>query len=134
VYTATNELTPPSSRVAALPAESYAAIPLIWSGEENTDGVGIAYFDIFVSIDGGPFGVWLAQTRANGAVFLGELEHSYAFYSKATDFAGNTEPAPGTPDAQTRVTLTNRPPVIAPIPNCATNEGAVFVKQVTASD
>jgi hypothetical protein len=133
-YSSTNDVVPPATRVAVLPAESYPAIPLSWTGEDNVNGTGLAYFDIFVSVNGGSFTLWLAQTRAGGAIYHGGLGTNYAFYSVGTDYAGNREPAPGTPDAQTRVTLTNRAPVLAPIANGTTNEGAVFVKQAVATD
>ena len=38
------------------PIESSVNIPVQWSG---TDDEGIAYFDIYVSIDGGPWTLWL---------------------------------------------------------------------------
>lgn len=46
---------PPGSQVATLPASSRSAIPVQWSGEDNAGGRGLAFFDVFVSVDGGAF-------------------------------------------------------------------------------
>jgi hypothetical protein len=126
---------PPSSHVAALPADSYRRIAVNWSGQDNPGGSGIAGYDVFVSANGGDFTNWLQRTTLNGSVYFGEVGHSYAFYSVAVDKAGNREAAPTTPDASTTVTLTNR----APVPLLATNwfsipEGSEFTLQLAATD
>ena len=73
-----------------------------WSGQDNEGGSGIASYDIFVSINGGDFTLWLDDTTDSSAIFTGERGHSYAFYSLATDVAGNTEAETGA-DAVTTV-------------------------------
>src|ERR1022692_2277247 len=61
----------------------------------------IAYFDVYVSDNGAPFTVWQTHTLQTGALFNGVLGHSYAFYSVATDSAGNVQAPPAIPDALT---------------------------------
>lgn len=77
---------------------------------------------------------WLVGTTLNGSIYVGTLGHSYAFYSVATDRAGNRESPPGAPDAFTTVLLTNRPPLFAPVANQAIDEGIEFVLQLSATD
>lgn len=106
------------------PANSTAVIPVQWSGQDNTNGTGIAFFDVFVSTDGGPFAPW--QTRKptiTAGCSRARSESATPCSSVATDVAGNREPEPTTPDAFTTVTRTNRAPVLEPIANRAVREG-----------
>jgi hypothetical protein len=107
------DTTAPASAIAALPAQSYAQIPLTWSGEDNAGGSGLAGFDIWVSDNGGPFMRWLERTTLTSAFYPGVSGHTYAFYSTAVDSAGNVEPIPGAADAQTTVSLINTPPTLS---------------------
>jgi len=124
----------PTSSVAVLPAESFELIPLSWSGEDNADGSGLAWFDIYASVNDGPFTLWLGQTTLRSAVYVGQLGSHYAFYSRATDVAGNREAAPGTPDAQTTVSLTNTAPVLVCVTNVTIDENQVLSVACVASD
>lgn len=120
------DLVAPVSAVAALPAGSFAQIPLSWSGTDT--GSGIASFDIYVSVDGAPATLWLDNTPLFGAVYPGSFGSSYAFYSVASDQAGNTEAAPGSPDAVTTVNRVNSPPVLTVGTNVVVSEGTtVFI-------
>ena len=130
----TADQAPPVSSVAALPAASYTTIPLLWSGGDEPGGSGLASFDIFVSVDDGPFAPWLQATKVRGAVYRGEPGRRYAFYSTAVDVAGNREAPPLQPDAATRVSLANSAPVVAAIPALAIDEGATAVFQASATD
>ncbi|MBX3439916.1 MAG: hypothetical protein KF861_20670 [Planctomycetaceae bacterium] len=92
----------PSSAVGDLPASTSSATFLVsWAGADDEDGSGIADYTVFVSIDGGPFSTWLADTTETEAMFTGEFGRSYAFYSVARDNVGHVEAAPLTADAQT---------------------------------
>jgi len=127
------DTAPPNSAITALPAESGGQIAVSWIGDDG-DGTGIAFFDIFVSANGGAFVPWLQRTTLNGAVYTGTQGHTLAFYSIATDRSGNRESAPSTPDATTSVTLVNRAPVLEPIPVQILDEGKEFQWTVIASD
>ncbi len=94
----------PISSVTFLPAQSPSDFRVSWTGvDEGTSG--IAGFDIYVSIDGGPFQLFLAGTRETSAPFHGEEGHTYAFYSVATDEVGNRQPLPAGAQATTLVPL-----------------------------
>jgi hypothetical protein len=124
---------PPTSQIAALPAQSQTVFPLSWSGDD-AGGSGVAYYDIYFSENSGPFQRWLTATPTVAGVFQGAIGKTYAFYSVAVDQAGNRETPPGTPDAQTTVTFSNRPPVLAAIPTQTVVEGDTFSLTPSATD
>ena len=129
------DTNPPVSAVVALPGISAASFAIEWSGDDSAAGSGIAFFDIFVSVNGGPFTNWLARTTQQSAIFSGVLGNSYAFYSVATDDAGNPEIAPAAPDAQTSTAGgPNTVPSLVPIATMTINEGAEFAFTPTVVD
>jgi hypothetical protein len=135
VYESVNsDTTPPSSAVLALAANSYAQIPVSWTGADEPAGSGLASFDVWVSVNGAPFVPWLQQTTLRGAIYTGGQGGAYAFYSVATDLAGNREAAPASPDAQTLVNLTNTPPTLLVGTNLVADEGDTVVLENRASD
>src|SRR6185436_17628841 len=91
-------------------------------------------FDIYASEDGGPFAVWLEGTAARGAIYAGALGHAYAFYSVASDNAGNRELPPATADATTTVNLVNTPPALLTGTDQTVDEGATVVINNSATD
>lgn len=125
------DTTAPSTHVRSLPLQSYANIPVQWEG---TDAGSSIRYDVFVSADGGAFTPWLTETTASGSVFTGEVGHSYAFYSRGHDAAGNYEDAPPAPDATTAVTQSNVPPVLAAIADQSINPGDTLTLQLAATD
>jgi hypothetical protein len=129
----TPDTTPPTSRMAALPPTSPAQIPLSGSGEDDPAGSGVATFAVLVSVDGGPFTRWIADTRNTTAIYPGAAGHRYAFYALARDAAGNREAAPSAPEAAT-FTVGNSAPVITAAPSVTVDEGQVAELQVTAED
>ncbi|MDB6058344.1 MAG: hypothetical protein JWO95_2188, partial [Verrucomicrobiales bacterium] len=139
-YTLIYEMPPapdtvaPTSSVQSLPVTSYSRFVVNWNGADDSGGRGIAFFEIFVNTDGGTFAPWLQHTTLNAAVFEGEIGHSYAFYSVATDGAGNREPSPSVAQAQTSVTLSNRPPSISLPSTVTVTAGNTLLLDVTATD
>ncbi len=131
---ATNDVSPPASAIAALPAENYPEIPLQWTGQDNAGGSGLAGFDIWVSDNGGPFTRWLERTALTSAFYPGVAGHTYAFYSTAVDVAGNVEPIPGAPDAQTTVSLINTPPTLSLGADLTVDEGQTVLIAASATD
>jgi hypothetical protein len=61
----------PESAVHALPADSHnISIPVAWSGTDDSgQGSGISYFDVYVSVDGGDFELWLSATTVESAAY-----------------------------------------------------------------
>jgi hypothetical protein len=128
------DLVAPVSRLAALPAASYATIPLLWNGGDEPGGSGLVGFDVFASVDDGPFTPWLTATQVRGAIYRGEPGRRYAFYSVAVDKAGNREEAPLQPDAVTRVNLANVAPTIAAVDPVLVDEGSAVTVQLSGND
>lgn len=128
------DLAPPTSGVTVLPAENTAVFPVSWAGNDNSGGTGISFFDVYVSVDQEPFRRWQQETLDRSALYQGALGHNYAFYSIATDEAGNREAPPAIADASTLVTRTNRPPVLEAVADWSLKEGETLVISPVARD
>jgi subtilase family serine protease/photosystem II stability/assembly factor-like uncharacterized protein len=105
----TIDLNVPESHIQSVSGSDQLEIEVKWSGQDSTDGSGIASYDVYVSDNGLPYDVWLSQTTATSGIFMGEPGHEYSFYSIATDKVGNIETTPQHADAV--VKLSNFPPV-----------------------
>jgi hypothetical protein len=87
------DAAPPTSDVAPLPAFSaLTTFPISWNG---ADASGNAWYDVYVSDNGGPYVPFQATARTTSANFTGQTGHTYSFYSIATDNLGNPQGAPG---------------------------------------
>ncbi len=96
----------PTSTVAALPAtEGSTSFTLSWSGNAG-DGSGIAYYNVYVSDDGGTFNNFSMDTTKTSATFTGQAGHTYSFISIATSDVGLNQPAPSTGQATTTIVAT----------------------------
>jgi len=116
--------------MVALPAQVQDEFALSWNG---SDAGGIRYFDIFASTDGSPFTLWKSATTDTAALYKGVPGSSYAFYSVATDTAGNRE-VKTVADAQTSVTGTNTAPIISPLNPVQLVEGQALDLNISATD
>ncbi|MEJ2392693.1 MAG: CARDB domain-containing protein, partial [Gammaproteobacteria bacterium] len=124
----------PTSGVDPLPEQIIDATDFLvtWSGSDAAGGSGLAGYDIYVSTDEGPFEVWLSGTTETSAVFVGERGHSYGFYSRARDRAGNVEESTMAPDAMTEIP--GRPPEIDLGQDAVIDEGGTFSRTGSFSD
>ncbi|HPS00703.1 MAG TPA: carboxypeptidase regulatory-like domain-containing protein [Candidatus Sumerlaeota bacterium] len=94
----------PQSAVEALPESSDANFRVTWSGSDNVGGSGIASYDLYVRKDNETaYQLWLGGTTETQAVYQGDPNHVYRFYSIARDQVGNVEAIPAQPDAVTSV-------------------------------
>jgi hypothetical protein len=136
VYSAgtnTADITPPTTVMRPLPTTSPIDFSLSWSATDDLSGV--AFFDVYVSTNGGPFGLWSPRIAQPGAVFHGVPGQTYAFYALGTDAAGNAEAAPANPQVATAVTtVANQPPTLAPISDRSITEGGLFTFTPSAFD
>lgn len=82
------DMVAPESSVRTLPSNSGEFIPVEWDTREPETG---ATFDIFVSVDGGRFTPWLRRTWSRRGIYRADAGRRVAFYSIATDGAGNRE-------------------------------------------
>ncbi len=86
---------------------------------------------IYISEDGGPYSTFATVTPASPtAPFTGQAGHTYAFYSVATDNAGNVQPTPTS--AQTTVQIL--PPLtVSSVAAVAPNPRNTLVSDVSVS-
>jgi hypothetical protein len=104
----TIDATKPSATISPLPAAGGATtFNVSWSGTDQ--GAGIAFFDIFVSDNGGAFTRLLDDTTATSTMFTGQLGHTYGFIAVATDNVGLVQDMPAA--AQQTISL-DTPPTI----------------------
>ncbi len=97
----------PTSAVNALTnSTTDPTFTVTWSGADDPGGSGIGSYDLYVSIDEGPFTPFLLGTTETSITFPGEPGRKYAFYTIARDNVGYIEDAPLTPDAMTTVEST----------------------------
>ena len=95
--------TAPTSRVATLPETLLQRnFTVSWSGEDGGQGSGIRAYEIYVSVNGGPYTHWLT-TPGYSAMFTGECGDRCSFYSVAVDHVGNAQQPPGVPDASSEI-------------------------------
>ncbi len=73
-----------------------------WSGSDV--GSAIAGYTVYVSDNGATYAPWLENTTLTEATYAGQPGHSYAFYTVASDNAGNKESAPAQADLTIQVT------------------------------
>jgi hypothetical protein len=113
----TPDTTPPSSQVLSGPAFlNVTPFTVNWTGSDDPQGSGIAGYDVFVSDNGGPFRLWQDNTTQTSASFIGLDGHHYAFYSIATDNAGNSEASPPVADAEVTLDATAPASRVSPLP------------------
>ena len=92
----------PESAVAPLPPTiADQPFEVQWIGTDK--GSGIAYYNVYVSVNDGPDSLWMPAATAISAIFSGEVGNVYRFYSLATDHVGNVEETPSVPDATTTI-------------------------------
>src|SRR5262249_29343129 len=116
IWSNTFDAVTPASSVGALPPTTTTpSFTVAWSGTDDALGSGIASYTISPPIAAGPSPPCLPTTQAPTALNPAAGGHTYAFYSVATDNAGNAEAAHVSADAQTSVVSAPvRPPTRTP--------------------
>jgi len=103
IVTNTIDSIRPQSTVQSLPVfETNALFAVHWSGNDDPTGSGLRNYTIYVSANNGAYVPWLQTTNTSG-VFTGHVGNAYAFYSVASDNAGNEQGIPTTAAAITTV-------------------------------
>jgi hypothetical protein len=87
-------------------------LDLRWSATDA--GAGIQDVQLFISDDGGPYRLALVQSGETSTTLPGRPGHTYRLYTVARDAAGNSEAAPGAPDAVQPVAACAVTPMPAP--------------------
>jgi hypothetical protein len=95
----TIDAVPPASSVTEATNEFWTAnIFVTWGGEDD-GGSALKDYTVYVSVDGGPYTIWLLNTTLTSAWYVGQQNHTYTFYCTSQDNAGNVESFPSAPDA-----------------------------------
>ncbi len=82
----------PSASIETLPDYTdNAEFTVRWSGNDDTNGSGLAYYDVYVAVNGGPYSIWLDNTTLTQAPFSGIKGTNYSFYCLAVDNTGRSE-------------------------------------------
>lgn len=82
-----SDTTAPRAGIRTLPGRVLnPGFKVTWTG---TDDVGVAGYDVQVSIDGGAWRGWIVGTKATSATWYGHDRHGYAFRVRARDPRGN---------------------------------------------
>ena len=92
----------PTSRVAVLPFTYKDSVQLRFSGRDDTKGVGVGSYSLYVSKNSEPFYLQEANITTGATLFKGEQGASYRFYSLAKDHVGNEENPKDTVDITTK--------------------------------
>ena len=88
------DTTPPTSTVNPLPQRgtSLTFAVSVTGSDGGSPASGVKSYDIYSSTNGGAWTLWTTVPASNPtANFTGQSNTTYAFYSTATDNAGNTE-------------------------------------------
>lgn len=86
----TIDLTAPSSSVSSPPVSGSREFTVQLTGNDGT-GSGVSRYNVYRSIDGGPFSLWIGGTSETNLTFTGEVGRRYSFYSIAIDWVGLPE-------------------------------------------
>jgi len=103
----TVDAVPPSSVVQSPTGnQRCSSFQVTWAGTDDQNGSGLRSFDVYVDDlnDAQPVYLWQAGTVKASATFSGYPGHTYRFYTRARDNAGNIEAAPDAPSYDTEVT------------------------------
>jgi len=103
VYILPDTSLPVTAVTALPPIETSLNFNVCWSGTDADSFV--RSYDIYVSTNGGPWGIWLSQVTNNCATFTAQAGQTYGFYSAGHDAAGNVEPAHSAADTTTTEVL-----------------------------
>jgi hypothetical protein len=94
----------PSSHMNALaPITNKDSVVISWGGADAVSG--IDFYNIWVSVNDGPFVNWISGTTSLTDTFVGVYGDTYRFYSHAQDRAGNREVLKSTAEATTMLYL-----------------------------
>ncbi|HKZ43853.1 MAG TPA: CARDB domain-containing protein, partial [Anaerolineales bacterium] len=109
----TIDAVPPTSIMGAIsPTTIGDQVLLTWETSDDAGGSGVAGVDLYLSVDDQPFELEIAAITESAFVYSGEVGHKYAFFTRATDFAGNREMIKDAPEVTTFMYIPDQAGVI----------------------
>jgi hypothetical protein len=126
---------PPATSVDPLPAVTDSAlIDICWTGQDDVGGCGLAFVDLYMSVNGGPYQLYQGNITDTCFTVFGQLGNGYAFYTLGTDHVGNQEQPPASPDATTTTPDPSLFPVVILGISAEAFDTNILVKWSTASE
>lgn len=102
---------PPVSHMNSNPAVvDTTTVRLSWHGTDDLNGVGVKYYSLYVSVNGGAYSLYRSRIYDTSINFKGLRDSTYCFFTTATDSVGNTEPLKLTCDLSVTI------PPVGPLP------------------
>ena len=92
------DIVAPTSAMLQPVEKGDGLVELKWQGADNEGGSGVYCYDVYMKRENGAYEKIFAQTSATSAPFTVEAGVKYAFYTLATDNAGNVERKTNIPD------------------------------------
>lgn len=92
VWVNTIDAIPPTATITPSEHTGSAPVQVRWSGEDV--GSGVRDYTVYVSINGDPYRVWIANTTATEATYTPPRDGVFVFAVVARDNVGNQPPPP----------------------------------------
>ncbi len=86
----TIDLTAPTSSASSPAVSGSKEFTVQLTGNDGS-GSGVSRYNVYRSVDGGPFSLWIGGTYDTELTFTGEVGRRYSFYSVAIDWVGLAE-------------------------------------------
>jgi len=94
----------PTTVMDTLPAVvDSTTFTLNWTAEDDPGGVGVATYDLYVSVDSNQYYLYESELDTTAYDFTGLDGSTYAFYIRAKDLVGNEEEQKFIEDAMTKI-------------------------------
>ena len=91
IHTNTIDALPPTSQLNTINGTGTNPITLSWTGADDTNGSGIGFYTIYVSLDQISYSVLFPKVYGNDTTFSLPPDSAYCFFVLATDRVGNAE-------------------------------------------
>ena len=107
--TYTLDSTAPTTQLTVSQIGTSPNYQVTWNSTDDPGGSGVAYVDLYVAENGGPYQIWQSQvTMASGTmIYQGQAGNTYTFLALATDVAGNHELPPSGANVPQNTTTVN---------------------------
>jgi len=125
---------PPQAQIQPLPDATPNTFTVEWSGSDDAEGIGIDYYDVYVSVNGGPIEPWLLGTKLTRQDYSGVPGQQIFFYVVAVDIGGNQSIPDLASQSQTRIPQPNRPPILPALASVTSRVGEVLERRIQAFD
>lgn len=82
---------PPTSNITNVTKLNETIFKVDWSGDDDDGGVGLDNYDLYISVNGGAYSLFVENLDTTALSIQGVKGNAYSFYTRAIDFVGNEE-------------------------------------------